>query len=345
MDVRKSAIDLTNDERDRFLEAIIRLKHIPAPDAPSGVSVYDMFVALHGAVMGVVPPGDNEPVNYGHWNIGFCPWHRQYLRQFELALQEQVDGVTLPYWDWTDHPDAINFLFTPEFLSSLNTGFPRPVADGVLREAVPVGERPAWWLSSASGFSIYGALGDGLGLQLTRGTAGGTWPPSASAIGDLERLVVDGPDFHPLWVFWMVLEQGHPNLTTATHNAGHNFIGGHMGRGFSPNDPIFWLHHANVDRIWANWQDNRLQANPGSSAIDHWPPPDELSPLTGEPAPLGHRRDDPMWPWVDDDTGYQVVSVSDEVLQMFTAFVTAQGVVRVSDVLDYTALGYAYAQG
>ena len=22
----------------------------------------------------------------------------------------------------------------------------------------------------------------------------------------------------------------------------------------SPNDPIFWLHHANVDRLWWNWQ-------------------------------------------------------------------------------------------
>jgi tyrosinase len=22
----------------------------------------------------------------------------------------------------------------------------------------------------------------------------------------------------------------------------------------SPHDPMFWLHHANVDRIWATWQ-------------------------------------------------------------------------------------------
>ena len=344
MDVRKNAVDLTDDERDRFLEAIVRLKHEPAPGAPSGVNVYDTFVALHGAVMGVVPPDGGDPVNYGHWDIGFCPWHRQYLRQFELALQEEVAGVTLPYWDWTAHPDAINFLFTPEFLSSLNIGFPRPVADGVLRDTVPDAERPAWWPSGATGFAIYGALGDGLGFQLTRGTAGGTWPPSTSAITALEQLVVEGPDFHPLWVFWMVLEQGHPNLTTATHNAAHNFVGGHMGRGFSPNDPIFWLHHANVDRIWANWQARRLEAIPGSLAMDHWPPPDESSPLTGQPAPLGHRRDDPMWPWVNGATGYQVVSVNDEVIQILSPFLAAQGLVRVSDVLDYTALGYEYAQ-
>lgn len=22
----------------------------------------------------------------------------------------------------------------------------------------------------------------------------------------------------------------------------------------SPNDPVFWLHHANIDRLWGNWQ-------------------------------------------------------------------------------------------
>ena len=29
---------------------------------------------------------------------------------------------------------------------------------------------------------------------------------------------------------------------------------GHMRNGLSPLDPIFWLHHCNVDRIWAEWQ-------------------------------------------------------------------------------------------
>jgi hypothetical protein len=27
-----------------------------------------------------------------------------------------------------------------------------------------------------------------------------------------------------------------------------------MAGDFSPNDPLFWLHHANVDRLWAIWQ-------------------------------------------------------------------------------------------
>ncbi len=31
----------------------------------------------------------------------FLPWHRAYLHEFELLLQDYVPDVTLPYWDWT----------------------------------------------------------------------------------------------------------------------------------------------------------------------------------------------------------------------------------------------------
>lgn len=44
-------------------------------------------------------------------------------------------------------------------------------------------------------------------------------------------------------------------LEDGPHNDGHNFIGGIMANPmFSPRDPMFWLHHANVDRIWSEWQ-------------------------------------------------------------------------------------------
>jgi hypothetical protein len=37
------------------------------------------------------------------------------------------------------------------------------------------------------------------------------------------------------------------------HNYVHNFVGGIMGGFLSPLDPVFWLHHANVDRLWTEW--------------------------------------------------------------------------------------------
>ena len=137
-------MDLSSGERDRFLEALIRLKHRPAPNGPAGVSVYDQFVALHGAVFAVLAPGlpPGETVNFGHWNIGFCAWHRKYVREFEKALQTEVAGVTLPYWDWSDHVGAVGTLFVAEFLGALQVGAPTPLTGGVLRNPVPPAERP-----------------------------------------------------------------------------------------------------------------------------------------------------------------------------------------------------------
>ena len=50
------------------------------------------------------------------WNIGFCAWHRQYLRAFEKDLQTQVPGVTLPYWDWTAQQDPRGLPWTDDLL-------------------------------------------------------------------------------------------------------------------------------------------------------------------------------------------------------------------------------------
>ncbi|GAB1524889.1 hypothetical protein RhiTH_008045 [Rhizoctonia solani] len=42
------------------------------------------------------------------------------------------------------------------------------------------------------------------------------------------------------------------------HNAAHLMMGGDMGNLlWSPNDPLFYLHHAHIDCIWEKWQDRR----------------------------------------------------------------------------------------
>lgn len=44
-----------------------------------------------------------------------------------------------------------------------------------------------------------------------------------------------------------------PILEDGPHNPVHNIIGGAMADMNSPDDPIFWLHHSNIDRLWAAW--------------------------------------------------------------------------------------------
>jgi hypothetical protein len=51
------------------------------------------------------------------------------------------------------------------------------------------------------------------------------------------------------------------------HGSVHVRIGGNMGSvPYAGYDPIFWLHHANVDRLWANWQITHPAALPANEA-------------------------------------------------------------------------------
>lgn len=53
------------------------------------------------------------------------------------------------------------------------------------------------------------------------------------------------------------------------HNGVHMWVGGTMvDIRTSPADPVFWLHHANIDRIWLSWQASNPGQNPTLSPID-----------------------------------------------------------------------------
>ena len=64
------------------------------------------------------------------------------------------------------------------------------------------------------------------------------------------------------------------------HNRVHVWVGGSMLPMTSPDDPVFFLHHANVDRIWSQWQ----LLHSSSTYL----------PTSGVP---GVGLTDPMWPW------------------------------------------------
>jgi len=49
-------------------------------------------------------------------------------------------------------------------------------------------------------------------------------------------------------------------IEVGSHVPGHTWTGGTMAGGSSPLDPLFYLHHCNLDRLWAIWQDNHRSA-------------------------------------------------------------------------------------
>ena len=96
-----------------------------------------------------------------------------------------------------------------------------------------------------------------------------------------------------------------PAVETAPHNGVHNLIGGTMDNvAVSPRDPIFWVHHANIDRLWDAW----VRAGDGrhmpSKTSSYWAGSfsygaavsNLLRVHTYAPSILGYRYDDTAMP-------------------------------------------------
>jgi tyrosinase len=80
------------------------------------------------------------------------------------------------------------------------------------------------------------------------------------------QMMVDAAKALPDFVgFQQAIEKAHDGV--------HNAIGGDMGTARSPNDPVFFLHHANIDRLWTEWQSQHPGANPPNGSEVLQPPP------------------------------------------------------------------------
>lgn len=57
------------------------------------------------------------------------------------------------------------------------------------------------------------------------------------------------------------------------HNRLHILVGGTMVLSSSPADPLFWLHHAFIDKLWADWQILHPGVNPSNMTTTLQPLP------------------------------------------------------------------------
>jgi tyrosinase len=200
-----------------------------------------------------------------HNNGAFLPWHRGYLLEVENILREFNPHVTVPYWNWSLQPriseDSIWGDGPDQF--SGNGDSNRCVMDGTF----------GW----NSGFRLTN------GNCLQRRLSGG----SAASTANVDVLINRYPQPWQYDSFRNRLEHG-PGL----HDSVHCLVGGTMCSIRSANDPVFVLHHANIDRIWARWQaqsEEHRAAYSGSTAVDNFMPaspytPGELLDLRFQPS-------------------------------------------------------------
>lgn len=293
MGCRKNQADLTAAERAAFVNAVLALKnHVPSQMGLT--NRYDDYVHVHmNAMMAMV--------GWAHQKPAFFPWHRQLLHHFELDLQAIDPTVTIPFWDWTvdQDPTSASSPFTDTFLGGDgDPGQNQKVTTGPFAEAAG-----QWQLNM-----ITGGIGDTFSyLRREFGVNAPTLPsptqldvalgktvydvaPYTSASADGVRNFVEG---------WHATGAGANDQPPQNHNRVHVWVGGTMLPMTSPNDPVFWLNHCNIDRLWALW----IVQNPMAAPY---------LPVSG--APTGHNLNDTMIffdagpaPWSDTATPASVI--------------------------------------
>lgn len=322
MGVRKNARLLTAAEREAFVQACVLMKaDIVNPGAPAAnrYSKWDELVALHRMIQSANAPGAAN-VNFGHGGAGafsFLSWHRFFLLLFEQRLQGYVPGVMLPYWDWSDPAP----IMTDTFLGPNGAAGTTIVSRGYFARNAPgtpgnPTPAPPWWPAGLSGWNLVPGFGAQSG-PLRRALSPVDQLPSVADLRDTLAKVTYST-FQNALEGGTGLPSGHP-----MHNGLHGWVGGQMATlTASPFDPLFYLHHCNIDRLWAMWQlDGHADEYPDSG---------------GDPQ---HHRNDIMYPWTGGLPGYSSnFSLGSIVLPDFSAL----GPKRNVDTLDHRALGYTY---
>jgi len=295
--VRKNVKSLSQPEKLDYVNAVLLLKRTPSP-YQAGIFYYDQFVLWHRNAFYC-------DTNAAHMGPAFCPWHREFLLLFENALR-QVSGknITIPYWDWTDAL-SLDSVFSINFMGGNGDS-----TDGWAVNTGPF-RQSEWYLNI-----VDPPQNDPYGFRyLVRrfGSFPNTVLPSAADVQ--QALVVSNYDVTPWDVrsnislsFRNNLEgwrgcdsmycqdslmnpSCNPTEPHNLHNAVHLWVGGLLNNSkspptgtmtlnSSPNDPVFFLHHANIDRLWEQWLELHGR---------------QYQPTSG--GPNGHNLNDNMWPY------------------------------------------------
>jgi tyrosinase len=216
---------------------------------------------------------------HGSWY--FLPWHRGYLIAFEQVIRAEIVALggpadwTLPYWNYfgagqQEIPKAFAATTWPDgdhnpLFETYRYG---PNGDGVV--VIPL---DVISLDALDGAFFVGRVGGNLGF------------------GGLDT----GVTHHGGGT--------HGSLESDPHDLIHGLVGGDApGVMSDPRtaglDPIFYLHHANIDRLWEVWRRNTA-THTDPSGDTGWPtgPVSGGGPAFAMPVPAATPGQDPR-PWL-----------------------------------------------
>ncbi|KAG9254535.1 uncharacterized protein F5Z01DRAFT_109692 [Emericellopsis atlantica] len=248
--VRKEWRELTDADKAEYLRAATCVRELPK--------------AKYAAIDAVTTRMDD--LVYTHFSLNldihfvanFLPWHRWFVQLHEDLLRNEC-GFTgaQPYWDWSIDADAEDVPNAPVFdpvtgfggdgqrTDSDEPGFERCVVDGPFANTN---------LTLGMGWPDVNEDGDRLHC-FTRELNGGLGKDENGnqIIGDMQASAYNSRVMNTIYSFDTFADMADM-LEGLPHAQVHSVIFGDMGPATSPNEPLFFLHHANVDRAWAKWQ-------------------------------------------------------------------------------------------
>lgn len=220
MRIRKDASQAA-PELQWYGKAFTRLKN--ERDRTTGLDLWTLQAKMHASIR-----VGTQTIECIHGSWFFLPWHRAYLTAFEAIVAQAVvlEGGpadwALPYWNY-------------------GNAATRNLPDAFLQPALP--SNPLW----VSGRNPRGP--------------GSAEAESASCLRETSfstrsgRFGFGGPPQG------MIHTGGAAGACeNQPHNAIHRAVSGVMATYDSPMDPIFWLHHCNIDRLWEVWRNLRRDA-------------------------------------------------------------------------------------
>lgn len=218
---RENAATATAAERNAYRNAILGAAGLAFSGDP--VSFWHKQNVIHA---NTPMTGIPFPI---HSSLTFNPWHREFINRYEVMLQEADPLVKLLYWNWTTNPETGPFnFFTSAFMGASGSG-------------------------SSSLVSI-----------------GAPFLPTLAPPPVTRRMKTTAPPAQPDAT--VLASSPYPTfrstLEVPNHNVSHTFIGndvfpwGSMSdTATAASDPIFFMLHGNVDRLWSEWQRNLSTLN------------------------------------------------------------------------------------
>jgi len=152
----------------------------------------------------------------------FLPWHRMYVYFFERIIRK-VSGnanFTLPYWNYSaagvTHgkiPPEFRVSGSPLFIQKRNVHTPT---------------------------NQYANVNAGQAID--------AYAPGVLSTSSLARCT------------YLPVGQTNPGFNMDLDNGLHGYVHVYTGNGqnmgavpWAAGDPVFWMHHSNIDRLWASW--------------------------------------------------------------------------------------------